>query len=60
MAKKKVKNKKPSQVWKKYKLQGNKAMKSKTCPKCGAGCFLADHKDRWYCGHCHYVEIKSK
>lgn len=60
MAKKKVKNKVPSKVWKKYKLQGNKLIRSKTCPKCGTGYFLADHKDRFYCGHCHYLEMKSK
>ncbi len=60
MAKKKVKNKVPSKVWKKYKLQGNKLIRSKTCPKCGTGYFLAEHKDRFYCGHCHYLEMKSK
>jgi len=60
MAKKKVKNKKPSEVWKKYKMQGDKVIRSKTCPKCGLGYFLAEHKDRFYCGHCHYLEMKSK
>jgi len=60
MAKKKVKNKKPSQLYKKYKLEGDKIVKAKTCPKCGAGYFLAEHKDRLYCGHCHYVEMKKK
>lgn len=60
MAKKKVKNKVPSKVWKKYKLQGNKLIRSKTCPKCGTGYFLAEHTDRFYCGHCHYLEMKSK
>jgi len=57
MAKKKVKNKRPSQVWKKYTV-GNKLERKRTCIKCGSGYFLADHKDRWYCGKCHYVEIK--
>ncbi|AJF62937.1 MAG: 30S ribosomal protein S27ae [archaeon GW2011_AR20] len=60
MAKKKVKNKNPSKIWKKYKLQGDKLTRSRLCPKCGAGYFLGEHKDRFYCGHCHYVEIKPK
>jgi len=60
MAKKKIKNKKPSQLWKKYKVQGNKIARSKICPKCGSSYFLAEHKDRLCCGHCHYLEMKSK
>ena len=60
MAKKKVKNKVPSKVWKKYKVHDNKLTRSKSCPKCGAGYFLADHKNRYYCGHCHYLEMKGK
>ena len=60
MAKKKVKNKTPSKVWKKYKISGDKLIRSKLCPKCGAGYFLAEHKNRFYCGHCNYLEMKSK
>jgi len=60
MAKKKRKNKVPSKVWTKYKLEGNKLNKSRSCPKCGPGTFLANHKDRLYCGNCHYVEILKK
>ncbi len=60
MAKKKVKNKKASERWKKYKIDGTKVVRMKSCPKCGVGNFLAEHKDRWYCGKCHYVEIKKK
>jgi ubiquitin-small subunit ribosomal protein S27Ae len=30
--------------------------KNKFCPKCGAGVMLAEHKDRLYCGKCHYME----
>ncbi len=60
MAKKKVKNKVPSQRWKKYKLDGSKVVRMKSCLKCGPGNFLAEHKDRFYCGKCHYVEIKKK
>jgi ubiquitin-small subunit ribosomal protein S27Ae len=32
--------------------------KNKFCPKCGPGVMMADHKDRTYCGKCHYTEKK--
>jgi small subunit ribosomal protein S27Ae len=32
----------------------------KTCPRCGAGVFLAEHKDRYSCGKCGYTEFKKK
>jgi small subunit ribosomal protein S27Ae len=32
--------------------------KGKTCPRCGAGVRLAEHKDRWSCGKCGYMEKK--
>lgn len=60
MSKQKAKNKKPSEVWKKYKVEGDKLIRSKTCIKCGAGYFLSEHKDRLYCGRCHYTIFKGK
>lgn len=30
----------------------------KSCPKCGSGVRLADHKDRYSCGKCKYYEKK--
>ena len=60
MAKKKVKNKTPSQVWKKYKVEGEKLERSRYCQRCGPGFFLAEHKDRFVCGKCGFVEIKKK
>lgn len=30
----------------------------KSCPKCGSGIRLADHKDRRACGKCGYYEKK--
>ena len=32
--------------------------KRQTCPKCGEGVFLAEHKDRSSCGRCGYTEFK--
>ena len=58
--KKQVKNKAPSKRWTKYKVEGDKVTKAKTCPKCGPGIFLGEHKDRYYCGKCGYVEMKAK
>ena len=49
-----------SKKWEKYKVEGNKIIRSKTCPKCGEGVFLGEHKDRFYCGKCFYCEFKSK
>jgi len=30
-----------------------------TCPRCGVGFFLAEHKDRLTCGKCNYTEFKK-
>ena len=32
------------------------AVKNKTCPKCGPGTLMAEHKDRKTCGKCNYME----
>jgi small subunit ribosomal protein S27Ae len=48
---------KTAQIWKKYK--DGKAQ-GKWCPRCGAGNFLAHHKDRVTCGKCGYSETKAK
>lgn len=32
--------------------------KAKFCPKCGAGVFMAEHKNRRTCGKCGYTEMK--
>lgn len=61
MAKKtKPKNKAPSKKYKKYSLENGKVVKKKICPRCGEGVFLAQHKDRLYCGTCHYTEFLKK
>ena len=42
-------------VLKYYKVDDNGKITRlrKECEKCGAGNFLAQHHDRWYCGKCH-------
>ncbi|MCD6468167.1 MAG: 30S ribosomal protein S27ae [Thermoplasmata archaeon] len=43
-----------------YKVENGKLIRlRKTCPKCGEGVFLAEHKDRWTCGRCGYTEFKK-
>lgn len=45
----------------KYKISGESVTRiGKLCPKCGAGVFLAEHKDRMSCGKCGYTEFSKK
>lgn len=60
MAKKKVKNKVPSKRYEKYKIEGKTIKRALSCPKCGPGIFLAEHKDRQTCGKCSYTVFKDK
>ncbi len=30
--------------------------KNRTCPKCGPGVYMANHKDRATCGKCGFME----
>jgi ubiquitin-small subunit ribosomal protein S27Ae len=42
-----------------YEVKGDTLSRThKSCPKCGPGTFLADHKDRRSCGKCGYSESK--
>jgi len=44
-----------------YKIEGDKITSlRKSCPKCGSGVFMAEHKDRTSCGKCGYTEFKKK
>jgi small subunit ribosomal protein S27Ae len=44
-----------------YEVSGDALKrKNKSCPKCGSGYFLAEHKDRLSCGKCGYMEKKAK
>ena len=53
--------KKGRKVWQRYEKKGDGIeRKNKSCPKCGQGTFLANHKSRLYCGKCHYTEFLKK
>jgi small subunit ribosomal protein S27Ae len=58
--KKPHKNKPTSKKYTKYKIDGTKITREKSCPRCGAGIFLMQAKDRVYCGKCHYSEFMNK
>lgn len=52
-----VKRGKQYNMYKIYEVTGNSVKKkNKTCPKCSV--FMANHKDRWTCGKCGYMEKK--
>jgi len=52
---------KQAQLWKKYKVQDGKLVRNVVfCPRCGEGYIMADHGDRYYCGHCHYTQFKTE
>lgn len=55
---KKAGKKKPtSQKYKLYKIDGDKIVHPKSCPRCGGGVFLMKAANRNYCGKCHYTEF---
>ncbi len=61
MAKKpKPKNKIASTKYKKYSISDNTIKRKSTCPKCGPGNFMAEHKDRQTCGTCGLTHFKKK
>jgi len=46
--------------WKLYEVKDGKLLrKARTCPRCGAGIFMAEHKDRYSCGRCGYTKWKK-
>lgn len=52
--------KKKKGKWNYYKIEGTKVSRLKqSCPKCGHGTFLAQHKNRVSCGKCGYSEIQK-
>jgi ubiquitin-small subunit ribosomal protein S27Ae len=58
--KKPHKNKPTSKKYLMYKIEGDKVVRKRSCPRCGPGIFLMSTKGRVYCGKCHYSEFDSK
>lgn len=58
--KKKHVNKPTSKKFKHYSSDGSTLKRTKMCPRCGAGIFLAIHNNRMHCGKCNYTEFSNK
>ena len=55
------KKKQESGVHAMYKVEGDKVSRSRpTCERCGPGYFMADHHERYTCGHCGFTRYKQK
>jgi small subunit ribosomal protein S27Ae len=49
------------QVYKLYKVEGDTLTRlRRECPRCGKGFFMAQHGNRFTCGHCGYTTYSSK
>jgi small subunit ribosomal protein S27Ae len=41
-----------------YEIKNDQLVrKRKSCPRCGSGTWLGEHKNRLYCGRCSYTEF---
>ena len=59
--KKEKKHKQEKGIHAMYKVEGDKVSKARpTCERCGPGYFMADHHDRYTCGHCGFTRYKQK
>ncbi len=53
------KKKQEKSIYKLYKIENEKATRLRpTCERCGPGYFMADHGNRYTCGHCGYTRYK--
>ena len=53
------KKKKEEGVFSLYKIEDDKVARLRpTCERCGPGYFMADHGDRYTCGHCGFTRYK--
>jgi ubiquitin-small subunit ribosomal protein S27Ae len=42
-----------------YKIESDKVCRLRpTCERCGPGYFMADHRERFTCGHCGFTRYK--
>ena len=54
------KKKKEKGVYSYYKIEGEKLVRLRLfCERCGPGYFMADHGDRYTCGHCGFTRYKT-
>ena len=59
--KKEKKHKEEKGVKAMYKVEGDKISRARpTCERCGPGYFMANHHDRYTCGHCGFTRYKQK
>ncbi len=58
--KKPHKNKPVGKKYEHYTVEGGMLKRSPSCPRCGVGIFLANHKGRLHCGKCNYTEFNAK
>lgn len=60
--KKKLKvRKKEKGAYTRYKVDDTKLTRLRPyCERCGPGYFMADHKDRFACGHCGFTRYKRE
>ena len=54
------KKKEQKGVYALYKIDNEKVTRLRpTCERCGSGYFMANHKDRYTCGHCGFTRYKQ-
>lgn len=57
--KQKTEKKKRKGLFSIYKIEKDKVVRLRpTCERCGPGYFMADHGDRYTCGHCGFTRYK--
>lgn len=53
------KKKEEKGIFKLYKVEQDKIVRLRpTCERCGPGYFMADHGNRYTCGHCGFTRYK--
>mgnify|MGYP001100244277 CR=1 FL=1 len=53
------KKKKEKGAFSVYKMENDKILRLRpTCERCGPGYFMADHSNRYTCGHCGFTRYK--
>ena len=56
----KSEKKKEKGVFSLYKIEEDKVVRLRPiCERCGPGYFMADHGDRYTCGHCGFTRYKT-